>query len=878
MSASTVQVSSLRLVRCLLLLLCTGAVEQLPAQTPAPSGTVLTIAGNGVMGFSGDGGPATNASLSNPVGMAIGPDGTLYLADSSNYRIRAIAPTNGVITTIAGTGVAGADGNGGPATNATFEGIFALVVDRARNVLYAADPANGWVRAVNLTNGLVSAFAGVGPNASGSFGEGIPATQAEFDFPSGVAVDGAGKVAITDDSDDLVRQVNPVTGIVTGLAGSLFQSTYSGDGGPAGTATFLSPEWVGADRAGDVFVADIGSGPNGGSRVRRIDVATGIINTVAGGGTNVPGSGPATNMLLIVENMAVSDSGTLFIATVQQVFRVRDGQLTVYAGNGTNGFSGDGGPAVEAEFAQISSVAVAPGGGLVIADSGNGRIRYVVPDSVVLTNDSQQTAFYLPWVSALTGDLTVTGNVNLAVISLGALTTVTGTVDVSGNTLATTIALGSLTTATGSVTVDRNSSAMVIDLGSLTTATGSVDVSGNTSANTIDLGSLTTATGSIVVDSNSSAMVIDLGSLITAAGGVDVSANTLATTIALGSLTTATGSIAITGNTGVTNIALGSLTNVAGDITVTSNAPDATVVLSGSTTLGGGTNTATLTVDGTVVLTNADGLTVDTNATLAGNATVDGSVTNNGTISPGSSPGRIDVAGALVLGSTSQLQMELGGYAPGTGFDFIGVNGPVVLNGPLQVTLRDNFLSLMTNGASFTLLTSGSPLSGAFANVASGATLTTTDGYARFTVRYAGQTSVQLTDLVIVDSDSDGLPDWWEDRYGLDKHNPADAALDADSDGVSNLNEFLGGTNPTNAASYLHFTAITPESGGLRLTWTTVGGKSYVVQTNAALSGPFGDLSASIAVPGAGESVTNFVDPFALTNGSRRFYRMRLGP
>jgi hypothetical protein len=189
----------------------------------------------------------------------------------------------------------------------------------------------------------------------------------------------------------------------------------------------------------------------------------------------------------------------------------------------------------------------------------------------------------------------------------------------------------------------------------------------------------------------------------------------------------------------------------------------------------------------------------------------------------------------------------------------------------------------MTNGTGFTLLTAGAPLAGAFANVASGGTLTTTDGYARFTVEFAGQNSVRLANLVIVDTDSDGMPDWWEDRHGLAKNSAADAALDADADGASNLNEFLAGTNPTNSASVFRLTGVQPESGGVRLGWTTAGGHSYVVQTNAPANGSgwstnFSDFSPLISMPGAGESATNFLDPNATTNTAERFYRVRLGP
>src|SRR5205085_4331722 len=128
--------------------------------------------------------------------------------------------------------------------------------------------------------------------------------------------------------------------------------------------------------------------------------------------------------------------------------------------------------------------------------------------------------------------------------------------------------------------------------------------------------------------------------------------------------------------------------------------------------------------------------------------------------------------------------------------------------GTLSLRLIHNFTGIMTNGASFTVITSGTPITGRFANVAEGATITTTDGYARFTVRYAGANAVRLTDLIIVDSDHDGLPDWWEDRFGLNKNDPADGALDSDGDGASNLNEFLADTNPQDPDSVLRIVSI----------------------------------------------------------------------
>jgi sugar lactone lactonase YvrE len=868
----------------------------LRAQSPAASGTVITIAGNGSSGFSGDGGPATNATFHEPYGLAIGPDGTLYVADSSNYRIRAIAPATGFITTVTGNGSSGDTGDGGLATNATIGGVARIAVDRTRHALYLCDSDNNRVRKVNLANGVISNFAGVGLFGFGFSGDGGPATSAEFALPESLCTDGTGRLAISDLFNDRVRQVNPVTGIITTIAGSGFGSGVSaGDGGPA-TSASLSPRRLTADRAGNVFVQDTWA-----NSVRRIAAATGLITTIAGGGTNIPGSGPATNMNLgDFSDLAVSDAGKLYIADNTRVFLVdlATGQLAPFAGGTNGGFSGDGGPALDARFDFISSLALAPGGGLLIASWSQGRIRYVVPDSINLTNDTQQTAFYLPWVSALAGDLTIADNPNLTTVDMGSLTSVAGNVSLSGNTSATAIDMSSLAPVGGSVTIDTNTSVGAINMASLATSGGSVSVSGNTSATAIDMSSLATVGGSVTIDTNTSAGAINMASLATSGGSVSVSGNTSATAIDMSSLgtvggsvtidtntsagainmaslTTSGGSVSVSGNTGATAIDMGSVTSVAGDLTIASNAPGAVVDMSSLTTFGCGANEMTMTLDGgTVQMTN--GLTLCTNATLTGSTTVDGSVTNNGMIEPGASLGQLNLTGHLVLASPSRLRLEIGGNAPGQ-FDFVNVAGGVTLGGTLAVTLVNNFASVMNNGADFTVLSGGTPVLGAFANVPSGGTLTTTEGYARFTVIYAGESTVRLTDLVVVDTDADSLPNWWEDQFGLSKTNSADATLDLDGDDASNLHEFLAGTKPNDATSVFRIIALQPEGSDLRLTWTSVAGKSYVVQTSGDLSQGFIDSSPLIPAPGAGESVTNFVDSSGMIYG-RRFYRVRLQP
>jgi hypothetical protein len=279
----------------------------------------------------------------------------------------------------------------------------------------------------------------------------------------------------------------------------------------------------------------------------------------------------------------------------------------------------------------------------------------------------------------------------------------------------------------------------------------------------------------------------------------------------------------------------------------------------------------------------AAGLHIAGNSRLTGAGIVTADVTNSGVIAPGDvTTGRINIRGSLVLSNRSDLRLDLAGYTPGTNFDFIGVLDNVTLGGKLSVSLADNFQAVMTNGASFTLLTADSPLTGAFTNVASGGLLTTTDGYARFTVSYTGTNILRLTNLVIVDTDGDGMPDWWEDAYSFQKLNSEDGLLDRDGDGASNRDEFLAGTSPISAASVFRIVGVQETNANVRISWTTVGGKSYRVQTNAptanGFTNAFVDFSPVITAPGAGEATTNFLFNGRTTNSPSGYYRIRVGP
>ena len=277
---------------------------------------VYIFAGTGESGFTGEGVPATDARLSNPRGMAVDRAGNVYVADTGNHRIRRIN-TQGVISTFAGTGAFGFTGEGVPATEARFNRPEGVAVDGAGNV-YVADTGNDRIRRIN-TQGVISTFAGTG--ASGFTGEGVPATEAAFNQPEGVAVDGAGNVYVADTGNHRIRRIN-TQGVISTFAGT-GKNGFLGDDRAATTALLSRPQGVAVDRAGKVYVADTGN-----YRIRRIDT---------------------------------------------------QGVISTFAGNGGDGFTGEGVPATEAGFNHPEGVAVDGAGNVYVADTGvitwGGRLR-----------------------------------------------------------------------------------------------------------------------------------------------------------------------------------------------------------------------------------------------------------------------------------------------------------------------------------------------------------------------------------------------------------------------------------------------------------------------------------------------------------------------
>ena len=238
----------------------------LPPEAELIRNEIRTVAGTGAEGYTGDGGPATAATLA-PAHVALDAAGNLYIADPLHLRVRRVDAATGLITTVAGTGAEGYTGDGGPATAATLgigwddaDVFISVALDAAGN-LYIADPGNHVVRRVDAATGSITTVAGTG--AEGYSGDGGPATAATL-IPAHVALDAAGNLYIADPFHLRVRRVDAATGLITTVAGTGAEG-YAGDGGPATDAALAYPTDVALDAAGNLYIADPGN-----LRVRRV--------------------------------------------------------------------------------------------------------------------------------------------------------------------------------------------------------------------------------------------------------------------------------------------------------------------------------------------------------------------------------------------------------------------------------------------------------------------------------------------------------------------------------------------------------------------------------------------------------------------------------
>jgi uncharacterized protein (TIGR03437 family) len=373
----------------------------------ASTGLLTIVAGTGTAGYTGDNGPAADAQLTYPDGLAFDAAGNLYIADGTNNVVREVS--NGIITTIAGTGKSGFSGDGGPATSAMLSQPHGIAVDASSN-LYIADSGNSRIREVS--NGTITTIAGNGNEVPpATVISGALATSSPLLLPMGVAIDANGDVYISDYIQPNILKISggiitivatavpAATGIAVDSKGNLFVAVsanstmdmisngvvtviagddiagFSGDGGLAIDARLNDPLGVAVDASGNIYIADSKN-----MRVRR--VSAGIITTIVGagaGGLAGDGGPPANAQLFAPSAIAQDSSGNLYIADTGNnvVRKVSGGIITTIAGNGVAGYTGDGGPATSAQLRAPAGVTVDAAGNLFIADTGNGVIRKV---------------------------------------------------------------------------------------------------------------------------------------------------------------------------------------------------------------------------------------------------------------------------------------------------------------------------------------------------------------------------------------------------------------------------------------------------------------------------------------------------------------------
>ncbi len=370
------------------------------------AGTLTVVAGNGTIGYSGDGGVATSAQLSMPEGIAIDGSGNIFIADTGNSVIREVVAGTGNIQTVAGNFSLGAgySGDGGPATSAQLNDPYGVSVDSAGNI-FIADTSNSVIREVATGSGNIQTVAGSATNGAGYSGDGGIATSAQLNLPEGIFLDGTGNIFIADTNNSVIRAVNTGSAAVTiagiaipagdiqTVAGTNYDSgfgsacMFTGSGGLATSAYLCEPVGVFVDASENIFIADTDN-----YAIREVGT-TGTLTTVAG----TPGTfgysgdgGLATSAVLNYSSGVVVDgAGNIYIADsdnfVVREVTAADGNIQAFAGNNTLAYSGDGGPATGAALNFPGGVFTDSSGNIYIADTNSSVIRVVNPGTQAVT-------------------------------------------------------------------------------------------------------------------------------------------------------------------------------------------------------------------------------------------------------------------------------------------------------------------------------------------------------------------------------------------------------------------------------------------------------------------------------------------------------------
>lgn len=337
-----------------------------------PGGVISTYAGTGIAGYNGDNIAANKAQLYFPTGLAFDSAGNLVVADGGNNRVRKISPS-GIITTFAGTGVAGYSGDGGPATSATFNQPFGLTYDAAGN-LYITDIGNCVVRIVN-TSSIINTYAGNG--VCGYGGDNGRATSANLNFPRGMVTDGHGNLYIADTDNYRVRKVS-ARGNITTFAGNGVNA-FSGDGGPATSAEIGAPRAL-AFRNNTLFISRAGR-----NRVRMVPLSTLIINTYAGSNFGYDGDGLPllSSQFAGMNGILFNSSGALLVVDGgnNRLRKASSGVMKTIAG----GYIGDTKPAPLASLVVPEAISFDKSGNYYIVESDGNRVRKVSTTGTIST-------------------------------------------------------------------------------------------------------------------------------------------------------------------------------------------------------------------------------------------------------------------------------------------------------------------------------------------------------------------------------------------------------------------------------------------------------------------------------------------------------------
>jgi sugar lactone lactonase YvrE len=507
------------------------------AQTgPLANGYIYTYAGNGIQGYSGDGGAASTAELSWPRGVSLDAGGNLYIADTSNDRIRRVDAASGIVTTVVG-GTQGSSGDGGPAISAELSYPEGVTSDAAGN-LYIADTLNNRIRKVDAATGIITAVAG---NGTGGFGgDGGLATNALLDVPAAVALDTSGDIYVADTGNNCIRRVDAITGIIITVAGD-GNAGFSGDGGPATKAELTTPFGIAVDASGNLYIP-------GDLRIREVSAATAIITTIAGNGIQgySGDGGPAVDAeFWDTEGVTVDTSGNLYIAdtadgTIRRV-SAATGIIITVAGDGVDGYGGDGGPTTSAELHYPEDAALDGAGNLYIADTWNNRVRVVRPNTPEITTNTTLTA-----VSTT--------------LTVGQTLTLTATVtQASGGTPAGTVTFNNGTVSLGSATLNGSGVATL----TFTPAVGNYSVTASYGGSSTDSPSRSTPPDLVTVNGiatttslSASAISLPVGQILTVTATVDAASGSTPTeTVTFLNGTTSLGSGSLN-NSGVATLAI----------------------------------------------------------------------------------------------------------------------------------------------------------------------------------------------------------------------------------------------------------------------------------------------------------------------------------